>query len=639
MNMEQIIPGEQNPIGGRYRISKVLQETATSRSYSVRVLDSGADRVLHEIIAPDTSSPDQVASTEQYLAEFFLVLDSFEHPGISRIYGHYSEGGRHFAVLEPVEGIQLQTILEMSIQPIPEAQVVQWGQELCSALHYLADRPRPFLVPAVNPTHLVVDTNGKLKLVDLGLGRLLSEVGVAGQTIEHERRLEAMRGLGRTLVLLLTRQVAKTDADFQRDRMSPGMADLLDRLLTRDESKAFTSFQDVRTALGQVPRPSTREVKTPTGAPLPQASPPDFGHILTDLKSFFQRQPVWLRILGVWPLLIAVLLAWPVLHPPVHPRQGPAAYVSCGNRIVVIELHSGRMLARVLVDHAVTALATTPDGSHLVLASPASPRLEFLDPRSNRISGALLVRRPPHRILAEPGGRALYLLDCRSAQVGRLETSPETFDQGPATQSLHVRERFSNPIGQVFGPCELAASRTPDAGLESTRPVTAVFCSSLRSHRITSLDPVDLSVRATVEVDSPGALALTPDGRTLLAVEASTGHVLTFEADTLNPGRRILLVGGTTTRRLVVSPDGQELWTLNDSGTLGVVDLSNHRLRGTVEPGGWPTAACWRSAAAGTELWVATREPDRLVAVDPKTRSVTRTFPLPAPPTDLSVVP
>ncbi len=72
------------------------------------------------------------------------------HPGIPRIYSYFSEAGRHYIVMEYIEGETLERAVthsilwgEVAARPLSAEEVVRHAVRICSVLEYLADQPTP----------------------------------------------------------------------------------------------------------------------------------------------------------------------------------------------------------------------------------------------------------------------------------------------------------------------------------------------------------------------------------------------------------------------------------------------------------------------------------------------------------------
>jgi len=112
------------------------------------------------------------------------MLMQLEHPYLPKVVARFQEHGRHFLVMERVEGPTLQSVLKEARSPLPEADVVAWGIQLCEVLHYLHSLEPPIVYRDLKPANVMVSVRGPLKLVDFGIARVLNPTQ-AGDTTAY----------------------------------------------------------------------------------------------------------------------------------------------------------------------------------------------------------------------------------------------------------------------------------------------------------------------------------------------------------------------------------------------------------------------------------------------------------------------
>ncbi len=169
--------------GGAYRILEPLGKGGMGALYLAA--DTAAfDRkcVIKELI--DYYNPADLEETRQAQARFETearLLAELNHPGIPRIYTYFSEAGRHYIVMEYVEGdIVEQGVTHVDAagrtvpaRPLPQEVVIRHAIRVCRVLEYLADRPTPVIHHDIKPANLIVErTSGDVRLVDFGTAKI-----------------------------------------------------------------------------------------------------------------------------------------------------------------------------------------------------------------------------------------------------------------------------------------------------------------------------------------------------------------------------------------------------------------------------------------------------------------------------------
>jgi len=646
----ELLPG-QELCEGRYEVIKTLTFGEEGGVYTIRERESRQVLLLKEVIPPPSMPAEEVDKRVEQFREALLILTQFDHPNLSKIYLHFSEGRRQYVVMERVEGVTLKTLLDMSVKPLPEPQVLHWAMDLCDALHYMHDRPAPFIFDVLDTTHIMMTSEEQIKLINYGLDRFFDDEETRSFSANREVLADEMRSMGDTLVFLLTRKPPGPFGLTGDEGISEELSRILIRLLTADGQRTFASFEDLKKAFDRVlnpPPPKAPEAKTPQQ---PWVKLLNLNRMWQDALWAFMRQPLWVVASEVVGVMALAILTWFLLNPPIHPREGPAAYLACGREIVVVDAREKEILTRIAMDREIHSLVSTPEGTRLYAASPDFPNIFLLNSLSNRLVGMVPVGPNPGELVMGPGGEWLYVLHSQTGQIGFVQVSNEplplevdsgvfrprdsmvgVFTAGPGVQGL-AATRSALPASQQTG-SQAGSTQDPQQPAAGQK----IFASSLLGNRLTALEPSPLKVLATEDVDAPGPVALTPDARTLLVAQTSTSHILTYRTADLKPGPRILQVGGSDIQQILISPNGQEIWSVNASGTLGVIGLEDRKLRSTIELQGKASAACWYLFGDEAELWVAISTPNQIVVVNPSTRMVRARIPVGTTPTDIWMV-
>jgi serine/threonine protein kinase len=165
--------------GGAYRILEPLGKGGMGALYLAA--DTGAfDRkcVVKELLDYyDPNDPDEAQKAQSRFETEARLLAELSHPGIPRIYSFFSEAGRHYIVMEYIEGETLERAVThvdavgrtVAARPLSAEAVARHAIRLCRVLEYLADRLTPVIHHDIKPANLIVDqTSGEVRLVDFG---------------------------------------------------------------------------------------------------------------------------------------------------------------------------------------------------------------------------------------------------------------------------------------------------------------------------------------------------------------------------------------------------------------------------------------------------------------------------------------
>src|SRR6266581_6431224 len=145
-----------------------------------RAIDTRFNRpcAVKEMLDEFQSETERTQAVEWFGREATLLLD-LNHPCIPRVRDFFVEGGRHYLVMDFIEGRTLGDVLEKEgnvvgvngAQGVPEARVRSWGQQICSVLNYLHRQSTPIIFRDLKPSNIMVTERDELKLIDFGIAR------------------------------------------------------------------------------------------------------------------------------------------------------------------------------------------------------------------------------------------------------------------------------------------------------------------------------------------------------------------------------------------------------------------------------------------------------------------------------------
>ncbi len=174
----------------RYRILRPLGQGGMAAVYLAE-----DQRLTGRLCAIKESTPDPYASPQalaqlrqQFHAEA-STLAKLDHPNLPKVSDYFSEGGGEYIVMEYVEGENLADALARHGGPLPEKPVLIWADQVLDALEYLhGQRPNPIIHRDIKPGNIILTPQGKIKLVDFGLVKLLDP--------NDPRTATVMKGMG-----------------------------------------------------------------------------------------------------------------------------------------------------------------------------------------------------------------------------------------------------------------------------------------------------------------------------------------------------------------------------------------------------------------------------------------------------------
>jgi len=162
----------------RYRIKRIIGHGGMGSIYLAEDLRlEGRQCALKEVEHDQTLPPDMLdQAREQFLREA-TVLARLDHPNLPKVSDFFSIEERDYLVMDFVPGKDLRTLMIEARQKeefLPEGDVLNWADQLASALSYLHQQDPPILHRDIKPSNLKLTPSGLLKLVDFGLVKILA---------------------------------------------------------------------------------------------------------------------------------------------------------------------------------------------------------------------------------------------------------------------------------------------------------------------------------------------------------------------------------------------------------------------------------------------------------------------------------
>jgi serine/threonine protein kinase len=174
---------------GRYRILDLLGQGGMGAVYLAEDTHQFGRRCAVKENQPDPNASQSLLAQahQQFLSEA-SVLNQLDHPNLPKIFDYFREGGGDYLVMDYVEGEDLEVALQRIGGPLPEKPVLIWINQVVDALTYLhSHRPRPIIHRDIKPANIRLTPQGKIKLVDFGLAKLLDPNNPRTKTVLRGR--------------------------------------------------------------------------------------------------------------------------------------------------------------------------------------------------------------------------------------------------------------------------------------------------------------------------------------------------------------------------------------------------------------------------------------------------------------------
>jgi serine/threonine protein kinase len=157
----------------RYRVVRVLGKGGMGAVYLVEdVKLYGKLWAVKELLERFIDAGDRAEAVAQFEQEAKLLV-GLRHPNLPQIVDAFEQDGRHYLVMEYVEGQTLEEMLEQAPEgAFAEEQVLEWTAQICDVLNYLHSHEPPVIFRDLKPANVMITPEGRVKLIDFGVARL-----------------------------------------------------------------------------------------------------------------------------------------------------------------------------------------------------------------------------------------------------------------------------------------------------------------------------------------------------------------------------------------------------------------------------------------------------------------------------------
>ena len=160
----------QTLLNGRYEIAQRVGGGGMGAVYQAFDFQQDRPVAIKEMSDQALGVGHREQAVEQFRREA-LLLQALSHPNLVKVTDTFSEGRRHYLVMDFVDGQPLTGLIAPQQEGWQE-QVRAWALQLCDVLNYLHTRQPQVIFRDLKPDNiLVVAGEEHLKLIDFGIAR------------------------------------------------------------------------------------------------------------------------------------------------------------------------------------------------------------------------------------------------------------------------------------------------------------------------------------------------------------------------------------------------------------------------------------------------------------------------------------
>ena len=288
-----IIPEELVAAFPQLEILHLVGEGGMGSVYCAR------QKALNRLVALKVIKP--TSSETRDFAERFLreaqTLGQLSHPNIVTVYDFGQNGDLYYFLMEYVDGINLrQMLFGGKLQPSQALAIVP---AICDALQYAHDKG--VVHRDIKPENILVDTQGKIKIADFGLAKILNKKTVSPTLTQAHQVMGTMHymapeqferprdvdhradiySLGVVIYELLTGELplGRFASPSDKARVDVRLDEVVMQTLAKEPELRYQQVSKVKTDIESIaynapaPAPASRPAAQPAVAPFAPAPP------------------------------------------------------------------------------------------------------------------------------------------------------------------------------------------------------------------------------------------------------------------------------------------------------------------------------------------------------------------------------
>lgn len=216
----------------RYTVRRPISRGSFGAVYEVEDGRFGGQRRALKELVPLVLTAEEFGEAKTWFLREGEMLGDLNHPAIPRVWDSFEDHSRLYIVMQYVEGRSLDDLLAEHSSGFPAEDVIGWARALCDVLEYLHSHAPPVLFRDLKPANIMLDTDGRLMLIDFGIAtrfapqRVGTTIGTPGYAPPEQYQGLAeprsdLYALAATIHHLLTGRDPTREAPFSFPRLDP----------------------------------------------------------------------------------------------------------------------------------------------------------------------------------------------------------------------------------------------------------------------------------------------------------------------------------------------------------------------------------------------------------------------------------
>jgi serine/threonine protein kinase len=170
-SMEQL--QEDTVLENRYKIIKLIKAGGMGAVYKAMDMKLETLCAIKELL-PFYGSSEEKEEARKWFKREAEILARLNHPGIPGISDYFISNNRYYLAMDFIDGDTLRKKLIKEGKPgLPEKNVIEWAKEILDVLNYLHRQNPPVIYRDIKPSNIIINKNGRIKLIDFGIARIL----------------------------------------------------------------------------------------------------------------------------------------------------------------------------------------------------------------------------------------------------------------------------------------------------------------------------------------------------------------------------------------------------------------------------------------------------------------------------------